>query len=185
MRRRARWAHAVRVALVSLVLLVGALAVLLSAGCSDEPATTTTAAVAPTTTAATTPVADAPRLTQLVAEEETPLEVAQALTTQTALVILVYVPGGTDDELVKASLDALAPRYKDVSFVSYDFSRPESLGDLSTQLGSHYPPFAAFVDAQGIVQYFTTGYADEAVFNQYVVNIRQLSGSRTGSTNQS
>lgn len=181
MRRRARWAHAVRVALVSLVLLVGVLATLVLAGCSDEPATTTTA-TAPTTTAATTSVADPPRLTQLVAEEETPLEVAQALTTQKALVILVYVPGGTDDELVKVSLDALAPRYKDVSFVSYDFSDPESLGDLTTQLGSHYPPFAAFVDAQGIVQYFTTGYADEAVFNQYVVNILQLSESRTSST---
>lgn len=181
MRHRARRAYAVRVALLSLVLLLGAAGVLTSAGCSDEPTTTTIAAV-PTTTGTTVPAADAPRLTQLVAEEETPLEVAQALTTRKPLVILVYVPGGTDDQLVKASLDALAPRYQDVSFVSYNFDEPESLGDLPSQLGSHYPPFAAFVDANGIVQYFTTGYADEAVFNQYVVNIRQLSGARTSST---
>jgi len=159
--------------LLSLALFVGAAAVLMSAGCSDEPATTTTAAAPPTVTT-TTPVGDAPRLTQLLAEEGTPLEVAQALNTQKPLVILVYVPGGTDDELVKASLGTLAPRYKDVSFVSYNFDDPESLGDLTTQLGSHYPPFAAFVDSHGIVQYFITGYADEAVFNQYVVNIRQL-----------
>lgn len=173
MRQNGHRAHAVRgLLLLLLAALLGMTLVVV--GCGSDATTTTSTVPLPEPSADTTTAGQGPQHTQMLAQVETPAEVSQALNSRTPVVILVYVPGGTDDEAVRASLTKLEPRYPDVTFAIYNYDDPQKLGDLTQQLGSHYPPFAAFVDKNGIVQYFTTGYADEAVFDQYVVNIRQL-----------
>lgn len=140
------------------------------AGCGQTTSTTTTA----TATTTTHKSADGPVGYPLQATDETPVELAQALRAKKPVVILIYVAGGATDEPVRKSLAALAPKYPDVTFLTYNYNNPKEYGDIVGLLGIHYPPFVAFVDTGNVVRYLTTGFVDEGVLNQYVVNIRQL-----------
>lgn len=153
----------VRVALVMLLVLI-------LAACGTA-ATTTTKSQPSTTT--TTSKGEGAKIV-IKATSSTPAEIAQALDRKKPLVLLIYVAGGADDELVRKSLQKIAPRYPDVTFIMYDYSNPKEYGDIVSQLGVQYPPVVAFVDRNGTVQYLTTGFVDEGVLTQYVVNTRQL-----------
>ncbi|OPZ78627.1 MAG: hypothetical protein BWY79_00721 [Actinobacteria bacterium ADurb.Bin444] len=161
---RTAWAAAWVIILLTFTLV-------LAAGCGDGTTPTTSAPVTPPTThkSGAGPVGE-----QLVASDNTPVELAQALTTKNPVVILIYVAGGSSDELVRQSLTKIAPKFPDVTFLMYNYNNPKEYGDIVGSLGVHYPPFAAFVDKGNVVRYLTTGFVDEGVLNQYVVNIRQL-----------
>lgn len=154
--------------LVTVVLLIAT--VLVAAGCGDSTTTT----VLPTTTTTVKTGGQGLIDEMLVASDETPTELSQALSTKTPVVIMIYVAGGAEDESVRKSLAKIAPKYSDVSFLTYNYNNPKEYGDIARLLGVQYPPFVAFVDKNNVVRYLTTGYVDEAVINQYVVNIRQL-----------
>ena len=153
----------------AVVVLVAAIVVV--GGCGG---TTTTTTAAPITTTTKKAAGEGPVGEQLTATDETPTELSQALTTKTPVVILVYVAGGAEDESVRRALAKIDPKYPDVTFLMYNYNNPKEYGDIARLLGVQYPPFAAFIDKNNVVRYLTTGYVDEAVMNQYVVNIRQL-----------
>jgi len=160
------------------LLAASVVAALLLAGCGGGDAasedTSTTVPPAPTTTAATVPARPFGDLvgTTLTATEETPEEVKNGLELHIPMVVAFYVTGGTDDDVVLDNLDKLALRFSDVDFYTFDYKAPAAYGDLAGQLHVDYPPQVAFVDASGVIQGVTSGYADEGTLSQLVANIR-------------
>lgn len=153
--------------------LLGMLCLCLIAVLSACGTTTTTTQPGSTSTSSKS-AQNATQTIRLSAEADTPSELAQALRMKKPVVILIYVPGGADDELVRKSLQKIAPKYPDVTFLTYDYKKPDEYGDILMQLGIDYPPVVAFVTGDGVVEYQSTGFVDEAVLTQHVVNIREL-----------
>jgi hypothetical protein len=110
---------------------------------------------------------------QLTATDDTPFEVAQALTRQEPVVVLFYVAGGSDDQPVRDALSRIAARYPDIMFALYDYKLPDAYGDLAAVLRVDYTPYAVFIGSDATVRYVTTGFVDEAVLQQYVDNLQQ------------
>jgi hypothetical protein len=86
-------------------------------------------------------------------------------------VLLLYVPGGTDDVAVIESLDRLKPSFGRYRFLEYDYSIPEWYGDLPTLLGVTYPPEMILIDSSGIIRTVWNGSVDEGSLNQGLVNL--------------
>jgi hypothetical protein len=103
----------------------------------------------------------------------TPKEVRTALKEHRPMVVLFYVKTSVDDDTVKSSLERLKPRYPDALFLLYDYSNAKVYGDMAQQLKVNYPPQTMFIDAQGVVGSFTSGYADYGTLQQKVVNVTQ------------
>lgn len=148
------------------------------AGCGGGAGTTTTAVTAPPSAGPATTVAPGVARNPLIGQpltstENTPAEVTDALSQHRPLVILFYVPGGADDGAVLDEIKALQSKYRDVTFILYDFKDPNSYGDLGILLRVDYPPQSVFVDTQGLVFDVRTGFVDAGTLNQQVVNIRQ------------
>ncbi len=165
------------VEVLSAALLVILVFAAVGCGGGDEEAVTET--TAPVVVAETVPAVPPPPKafanlvgTSLTPSEETPEEVRTGLEQHQPMVIAFYVTGGTDDAVVLDSLDALALRFSDVDFYTFDYKKPAAYGDLSALLEVDYPPQVAFIDARGTVRAVTSGYADEGTLNQNVVNIR-------------
>ena len=163
-------------------VLVGILALSLAvaiAGCGGGGGATTTTAAAPRAGAGpATTVAPGTAVNPLIGQpltptQNTPAEIADAISQHRPLVILFYVPGGADDGVVLDEIKALETKYRDVTFALYDFKDPKSYGDLGILLNTDYPPQSVFIDTRGFVYDVRTGYVDEGTLNQQVVNIRQ------------
>jgi len=89
------------------------------------------------------------------------------------MVVMFYIPASTDDDSVRSSLNNLKPKYPDVLFLLYDYSKVKAYGDMAQQLKVNYPPQVMFISDQGVVRSFTSGYADEGTLNQQLANITQ------------
>jgi ABC-type Fe3+-hydroxamate transport system substrate-binding protein len=168
----------------SVLLLLVLIALLAACGGADEQALTEELAPAENVPAAQ-PVANTappgpPKASyerivgvQLVATDETPELVAEALAERRPVVILFYVPGSEDDSLVREALDKLEPKYEDILVVRYDFKAPDEFGDLARVLQIDYPPQLVFVTPSGQVRSVLSGYVDEGTLNMHLVNVRQ------------
>jgi len=162
-------------------VLMGALVLMLAvaiAGCGGggDEATTTTVQVPPS--GADTTVAPGGSFDDLIGQplvttSETPAEITDAISQHLPIVILFYVPGGTDDSAVLDELKALQTEYPDVTFALYEYSDPASYGDLGVLIKVDYLPQTVFIDTRGIIYDIQTGYIDQGTLNQQVVNIRQ------------
>jgi hypothetical protein len=90
------------------------------------------------------------------------------------IVLLFYVPGGTEDVSVSESIDALTSSFGDYVFLVYDYKAPEAYGDLSSLLKVGYPPEVVLIDKDGIIEGIWNGYVDEGTLNQELVNLEQM-----------
>lgn len=172
--QRHRRAAYIKTALLTVAMAGTALLVSCGGGGANSDETSTTLPPAPTTTVVSLPSKAFADLvgTKLTATEETPQEAKDSLERHIPMVVAFYLTGGTDDTTVLDSLDALAQRFSDVDFYTFDYKTPAAYGDLARQLRVGYPPQVAFVDSNGVVQGVTSGYADEGTLNQLVTNIR-------------
>jgi hypothetical protein len=162
--------------LASALVLTVAVAVV---GCGGGgAATTTTVSVPGSPGGAVTTVAPGGSGSEFIGRpltptSETPAEITDAISQHRPIVILFYVPGGTDDSVVLDEIKALQTKYTDVTFALYDYKSPTSYGDLGILLKVAYPPQTVFIDTRGTIYDIRTGYVDEGTLNQQVVNIRQ------------
>ena len=162
-------------------VLAGALVLTVAvAGCGGggEDATTTTVSVPGSSGGAVTTVPPGGSFVDLIGKpltptSLTPAEITDAISQHRPIVILFYVPGGTDDTAVLDELKALQTTYTDVTFALYEYSDPASYGDLGVLLKVVYLPQTVFIDTRGTISDILTGYIDEGTLNQQVVNIRQ------------
>ncbi len=160
-------------ALILLTLVAGALAASGCGGGAEAQETTTTLAAA---AAPADPVAEVIPHEELVGSylelnEETPLEVQEAVEQGQPMVILFYVNGGEDDTRVRESVDAVAGDYPEIRFLSYDFKDPDSYGNLARKLRVDYPPQLMFINEEGLINKVISGYVDQGTLFQSVANI--------------
>jgi hypothetical protein len=170
-----RWQWLVLTGAVALTL---ALAVGGCGGGSTDTPTTVSVPAGPVTTVAPGAVPQGGSLaeligTPLVTTTETPAEITDAIAQHRPIVILFYVPGGSDDSAVLDEIKTLQTTYTDVTFALYEYADPASYGDLGILLRVKYLPQTVFIDTQGTIYDIRTGYVDEGTLNQQVVNIRQ------------
>lgn len=163
-----------KAALLAVTMAGAALFVGCGGGGSTSDETSTTLPPDPVTTVVSVPSKALSDLvgTKLTATAETPKEAKDSLERHTPMVVAFYFTGGTDDTVVLDSLNALALRFSEVDFYTYDYKMSAAYGDLARQLHVGYPPQVAFVDSNGVIQGATSGYADEGTLNQLVTNIR-------------
>lgn len=159
-------------------LVLAVAAVVAGCGGGSGEATTTTVQAPPGAGGAVTTVPSGGSFVDfigqpLVTTSETPAEVTDAISQHLPIVILFYVPGGTDDSAVLDEIKALQTKYTDVTFALYDYKDPASYGDLGILLKVDYPPQTVFIDTRGTIYDIRTGYVDKGTLNQQVVNIRQ------------
>lgn len=109
--------------------------------------------------------------TQLKATSSTPKEYVDAIAQAKPVVILFYVPGGSDDARVLDSLNALQPSFPSYVFLLYDYKTPDLYGDLSTLLKVNYPPELILVDGTGTIKQVWNGFVDQGTINQSLVNL--------------
>jgi hypothetical protein len=171
---RRRWQ---RFVLVGVLVLAGAVAVGGCGGGAADVTTTTVSTPGSPGSAATTVPPGGPFVDYigkpLATTSETPADITGALSEHRPMVILFYVPGGTDDSVVLDEIKTLQTKYTDVTFALYDYKDPTSYGDLGILLKVDYPPQTVFIDTRGTIYDIRTGYIDEGTLNQQVVNIRQ------------
>lgn len=157
------------------VLVLIILVALLALGCGggDEKTTTTKARVV-TTAAPSSSGSAADELigTTVKPTEDTPGEFVDAYGVR-PIVLLFYVPGGTDDISVSETLNALAPSFNKYLFLVYDYKAPEAYGDLSSLLKVDYPPALILIDRDGVIDGVWNGYIDEGTMNQALVNLER------------
>lgn len=132
------------------LVLAGALVLAVSVavgGCGGggEEATTTTVSVPGSSGGAVTTVPPGGSFVELIGKpltptSLTPVEITDALSQHRPIVILFYVPGGTDDTTVLDEVKALQTAYTDVTFALYEYSDPASYGDLGILLKVNYLP---------------------------------------------
>ena len=161
-------------ALILLTLLTGAVAASGCGGGAEAQETTTTtlaAAAAPGEPAAEVIPHEELAGSYLELNEETPLEVQEAVEQGQPMVILFYVNGGEDDMRVRESVDAVAGDYPEIRFLSYDFKDPESYGNLGRKLRVDYPPQLMFINEDGLINKVISGYVDQGTLFQSVANI--------------
>jgi ABC-type glycerol-3-phosphate transport system substrate-binding protein len=172
MSRRRSWGRTSPVGFIGVaawfVLVCG---LLFLAGCGGTTTTSTVAPITPTTAAPVPGEGIMGR--EITASEDTPFEVARAFSEQQPVVVLFYVAGGSDDQPVRDALSRIAARYPDIAFALYDYKLPEAYGDLAVALAVDYTPYTVFIGADGIVAHTVTGFADEAVLQQFVENLQQ------------
>jgi hypothetical protein len=102
---------------------------------------------------------------------ETPPAYTEALEQGRAVVLLFYVPGGSDDAKVLAAVQTLQPSFSNYTFLFYNYKDPSAYGDLSTLLDVDYPPELVLVRADGTVKAILNGYRDQGSINQELVNL--------------
>ncbi len=102
--------------------------------------------------------------------DDTPADFVEAYGSK-PLVVLFYVPGGTDDVSVFESLYRLIPSFGNYVFLMYDYKVPDAYGDLSSLLAVEYPPQIVLIDREGLVREVWNGYVDEGTLNQSLVNL--------------
>ena len=171
--RRWQWLVLAGAVVLTLALAVG--------GCGGGGADTTTTVSVPAGVVTTVAPGEVPQGgsldeligTPLVTTTETPAEITDAIAQHRPIVILFYVPGGSDDTAVLDEIKTLQTTYTDVTFALYEYSDPASYGDLGILLRVKYLPQTVFIDTQGTIYDIRTGYVDEGTLNQQVVNIRQ------------
>lgn len=109
--------------------------------------------------------------TTIVPTESTPKEFTEAVAQGRPVVILFYIPGGTDDQKVLDSVRALQPSFAEYVFLLYDHKSAGAYGDLSMLLAVDYPPQLVLVDSTGTIREIWNGYVDEGTINQGLVNL--------------
>ncbi len=81
--------------------------------------------------------------TTVESTDQTPADVQTALKDHRPMVVLFFVAASSDDDRVRQALDTLKPKYPDVLFLSYEYSKPKAYGDLAQQFKVNYPPQAS------------------------------------------
>lgn|GEM_PF-873257 len=170
-----------RLVLAGALVLAGVVSVAGCGGGTDDAATTTVSVPVGSGGAVTTVApgaAEGGSFAELIGKplvttSETPAEITEAMAQHRPIVILFYVPGGSDDSAVLDEIKALQSTYTDVTFALYEYDDPASYGDLGILLKVQYLPQTVFIDTQGTIYDIRTGYIDEGTLNQQVVNIRQ------------
>lgn len=149
-------------------------------GCGGGGGTTTTTSVTPSTqasaggaaTATTAAPATSPLIgTSLKVTANTPADVKSALEQHKPVVLLFYVPGGSDDARVQQSLTTLTPQFPAAFISQYDYRAPDTYGDLGQVLQVGYLPTTVFVDASATVTQVFSGFVDEGTLDQTLVNV--------------
>ncbi len=155
------------------VLLIVGLAAFFVGGCgggADVTTSTTTKSVVTTLPSGGFGGDDARIGATIKPTVDTPQAFIDVYATQ-PIVVLFYVSGGRDDELVRQNLETLQPSFGAYAFFSYDYSDPEAYGDVATLLAVDYAPLIAMIDRQGIIQTVWSGFVDEGSLNQSLVNL--------------
>ena len=171
--RRWQWLVLAGVVALTLAFAVG--------GCGGGGADTTTTVSVPGAAVTTVAPGGVPQGgsfaeligTPFVPTAATPPEITDAIAQHRPIVILFYVPGGSDDSAVLDELKTLQTTYADVTFALYEYSAPATYGDLGIAFRVKYLPQTVFIDTQGTIYDIRTGYVDQGTLNQQVVNIRQ------------
>ena len=106
--------------------------------------------------------------------KDTPSFVSDALAQNRCVVILAYVSGAADDEEMLANYQALSAKYSsEASFTSVEAQDVSQLGDVLAQLHCSSPPIFAGIRGDGRVLQLYTGWIDEQVMEQVVVDAVQ------------
>jgi len=157
------------------VLFLVVLVALFAFGCGggDEETTTTSLRVVTTAPAGGGSPADELVGTTVKPTEDTPAAFVEAYGVR-PVVLLFYVPGGTDDISVSETLDGLVSSFDKYLFLVYDYKAPEAYGDLSSLLKVDYPPALILIDRDGVVEGVWNGYVDEGTMNQALVNLDRM-----------
>jgi hypothetical protein len=157
------------------VLFLVVLVALFAFGCGggNEETTTTSKRVVTTAPAGGGSPADELVGTTVKPTEDTPAAFVEAYGVR-PVVLLFYVPGGTDDISVSETLDGLASSFDKYLFLVYDYKAPEAYGDLSSLLKVDYPPALILIDRDGVVEGVWNGYVDEGTMNQALVNLDRM-----------
>lgn len=156
------------------VLLLVMLVALTAFGCGgDDGATTTTISVVTTNPSGPGTTVNDLIGRNVVVTEDTPAEFVDAYEVK-PIVLLFYVPGGTDDVSVLESLEGLIPSFDQYVFLVYDYKTPDAYGDLSALLKVGYPPELILIDKKGFIQRIWNGYVDEGSLNQALVNLDRM-----------
>jgi hypothetical protein len=156
------------------VLFLVLLVALVACGCGgggDEETTTTSGVV--TTVPPGSGTGDDLLGETVSVTEDTPADFVDAYGV-TPIVLLFYVPGGTDDVKVAETLDGLTSSFDDYVFLVYDYKTPSAYGDLSSLLDVGYPPELVLIDKDGVIEGVWNGYVDEGTLNQALVNLERM-----------
>jgi hypothetical protein len=153
--------------------VLAALAVLGVAGCGSDQSSGTSASAsitAPTSVSTTAAGISTTSTASTGLVDGLPRDYAENLGTR-PIVVLFYVPGGLDDEVVLKNITELRNSFRDYTFLLYDYSIPEVYGDLAMDLTVFYQPGLVLIDRYGVVRKVWTGFVDKATLNQLLVNL--------------
>ncbi|OFW63354.1 MAG: hypothetical protein A2Y74_08890 [Actinobacteria bacterium RBG_13_63_9] len=157
---------------VSALVLVLAYALLFLSGCGGGEQATTTSLGG---TVPTSPPSGPTEVDSHVGEEVSLTDTLPAKFLEAygkrPIVVLFYVPGGTEDESVLRSLQELQSSFSDYVFLLYDYSVPDQYGDLSAVLDIEYQPQVTLIDRLGTRRQIWNGYVDKGTLNQSLVNL--------------
>jgi hypothetical protein len=163
----------IRTRQVSALVLLLALSVLVLYGCGGGGEVTTTTSIngSTPTSSSTGPTASDSHVGEGVSlTDSLPTEFVEAYGKR-PIVVLFYVPGGTEDESVLKSLQELGSSFSDYVFLLYDYSVPEAYGDLSAVLDIEYQPQVTMIDRLGTRRQVWNGYVDKGTLNQSLVDL--------------
>jgi hypothetical protein len=155
--------------------LVLALVAFLFAGCGggEQANTKATATRATTRAAASAVIGDKPEALigqSITTTDQTPADFKKSLDQRKAVVVIFYMTGPYDDFQVRSAVSSVESRYRtQVDFYSYLYSDGQKYGDLASLLKVNSTPSVIIFNRQGRVQQAWTGYADEKIIEQSVV----------------
>ncbi len=108
---------------------------------------------------------------RIVPTAETPSFIKSRLQEGRGIILLVYVPGASDDTQMLASFNSVKAQYAaDTSHMSFEAAETTELGDTLQQLQVSNPPILAVIQGNGDVSQLYTGWITEKVMSQVVAN---------------
>ena len=138
----------------------------------DTPQTTTVSqVVGSNNTAGSYGITGYPTLTINPQTKNMPSFIKEPLAEKRGVILLVYVPGASDDEQMVTYFDNVKAKYADkASFYSFQARKASELGNVLAQLRISQPPALAVISPDGSVYQLYTGWIGQKVMEQVVAN---------------